>query len=45
MSAKKGDLNVMIPGADGWEIWKGSSAEGFQLHAETGLAELKALAL
>ena len=33
---KKGDLNLLIPGADGWEIWKGSSAEGFQLHAATG---------
>mgnify|MGYP005846814191 CR=1 FL=1 len=35
MSAKKGDLNLLIPGADGWEIWTGSSANGFQLHAAT----------
>lgn len=35
MSNKKGDLNLLVPGADGWEIWKGSAAEGFQLHAAT----------
>lgn len=35
MSAKKGDLNILIPGADGWEIWNGSPTEGFQLHAAT----------
>ena len=36
MSAKKGDLNLLIPGADGWEVWRGSSANGFQQHAATG---------
>lgn len=35
MSAKKGELNLLIPGSDGWEIWKGSSASGYQLHAAT----------
>ena len=35
MSAKKGDLNLLIPGADGWEIWTGSAATGFQLHSAT----------
>ena len=35
MSAKKGDLNLMIPGADGWEIWTGSAMSGFQQHAST----------
>lgn len=35
MSAKKGDLNLMIPGADGWEIWTGSTVNGFQQHAST----------
>ncbi|MFT6864052.1 MAG: hypothetical protein ACJAVK_002614 [Akkermansiaceae bacterium] len=35
MSAKKGDLNLLIPGADGWEIWTGSTVNGFQRHAET----------
>jgi hypothetical protein len=35
MSAKKGELNLLVPGADGWEIWKGSTTEGFQLHAAT----------
>lgn len=36
MSAKKGDLNLLIPGADGWEIWTGSNASGYQLHSATG---------
>lgn len=35
MSAKKGDLNLLIPGADGWEVWTGSSANGFQQLAAT----------
>lgn len=35
MSAKKGDLNLLIPGGDGWEIWRGSPTSGFQLHAAT----------
>lgn len=35
MSAKKGDLNLLIPGADGWEIWKGSGVGGYQLHSAT----------
>ena len=35
MSARKGDLNLLIPGADGWEVWTGSSASGFQQHAAT----------
>lgn len=35
MSAKKGDLNLLIPGADGWEVWTGSSATGFQQHSAT----------
>lgn len=36
MSAKKGDLNILLPGADGWEIWTGSNAAGFSQHAATG---------
>ncbi len=36
MSGKKGDLNLLIPGADGWEIWTGSNAGGYQLHSATG---------
>ncbi len=36
MSAKKGDLNLLIPGADGWEIWTGSETSGFSLHSATG---------
>ena len=35
MSAKKGDQCLFLPGADGWEIWNGTSAEGFQLQAAT----------
>ena len=35
MSAKKGDLNLLIPGADGWEIWTGSNVAGLQLRAAT----------
>ncbi|MEN8679073.1 MAG: hypothetical protein ABF391_03385, partial [Akkermansiaceae bacterium] len=35
MSAKKGDLNLMIPGADGWEIWTGSAVNGFRQHSST----------
>jgi hypothetical protein len=35
MSGKKGDLNLLIPGADGWEIWTGSSVTGLRLHAAT----------
>lgn len=31
MSAKKGEYNLLMPGADGWEIWGGSSDSGFQL--------------
>jgi hypothetical protein len=41
MSAKKGDLNLLIPGADGWEIWNGSNASGFQLRTATN--EMRAL--
>ncbi len=33
MSGKKGDLNLLLPGADGWEIWTGSQAAGLSLHA------------
>ncbi len=32
MSGKKGDLNLLLPGADGWEIWTGSNASGLSLH-------------
>jgi len=35
MSAKKGDLNLLIPGADGWEIWTGSNGGGYKLHKGT----------
>ncbi|MDB4500567.1 hypothetical protein N9224_00110 [Akkermansiaceae bacterium] len=35
MSAKKGDLTLLLPGAGGWEIWKGTAAAGFSLHSET----------
>lgn len=36
MSAKKkGDLNLLLPGADGWQIWAGSSESGFELHLAT----------
>jgi len=30
MSAKKGDNVLMIPGAEGWEVWVGTSASGFE---------------
>lgn len=36
MSAKKGDLNLLLPGADGWEIWTGNEAAGFQLNSASG---------
>ncbi len=36
MSGKKGDLNLLIPGADGWEIWTGSSVSGMNLHSASG---------
>ncbi|MDA7881657.1 hypothetical protein N9A94_05075 [Akkermansiaceae bacterium] len=35
MSAKKGDLCLFLPGADGWEIWNGTAAEGFELQVAT----------
>jgi len=35
MSGKKGDLNLLIPGADGWEIWTGSNHGGYRLHKGT----------
>ena len=35
MSAKKGDLCLFLPGAEGWEIWNGTAAEGFQLQLST----------
>jgi len=35
MSTKKGDLNLLMPGADGWEIWTGTELEGFRLHSST----------
>ena len=35
MSAKKGDLTLLIPGASGWEIWKGSAAAGLSQHSES----------
>lgn len=35
MSAKKGNLTLLLPGADGWEIWTGTETEGFQLHSAT----------
>lgn len=35
MSAKKGDLCLFLPGAEGWEIWNGTAAEGFQLQVST----------
>lgn len=35
MSAKKGDLTLLLPGAGGWEIWKGTAVAGFSLHSET----------
>ncbi|YCM44988.1 hypothetical protein V2O64_03010 [Verrucomicrobiaceae bacterium 227] len=35
MSAKKGDLNLLLPGADGWEIWTGSETSGFTQHSAT----------
>jgi len=35
MSAKKGDLCLYLPGADGWEIWKGTATEGFELQVST----------
>ncbi|MGJ8695153.1 MAG: hypothetical protein ACSHYF_02465 [Verrucomicrobiaceae bacterium] len=35
MSAKKGDLILLMPGATGWEVWKGTPAEGLSRHAET----------
>lgn len=42
MSAKKkGDQNLLLPGADGWEIWTSSSEEEFQLQEAT--EEKKAL--
>lgn len=36
MSAKKGDLNLLIPGADGWEIWTGTELAGFAQHSASG---------
>jgi len=36
MSAKKGDLNLLLPGADGWEIWTGSETSGLTQHSATG---------
>ena len=35
MSSKKGDLNLLIPGADGWEIWTGSNSSGYTLRTAT----------
>ena len=35
MSAKKGDLNLLLPGAEGWEIWTGSETSGFTQHSAT----------
>lgn len=35
MSVKKGQMNLFIPGADGWEIWTGSSQGQMSLHSAT----------
>ncbi|MEN8847137.1 MAG: hypothetical protein ABF377_03560 [Akkermansiaceae bacterium] len=35
MSAKKGDLTLLIPGATGWEIWNGSTAAGLSKRSES----------
>lgn len=35
MSQKKGDLSLLIPGADTWEIWKSTAENQFDLHATT----------
>ena len=35
MSTKKGDLTLLIPGANGWEIWNGSPVEGLSRHSES----------
>lgn len=34
--SKKKDSHLLIPGPDGWEIWKGSDDEPFQKHLESG---------
>ncbi|MGC6425899.1 MAG: hypothetical protein ACON5H_02760 [Akkermansiaceae bacterium] len=31
MSAKKGDLTLLLPGAEGWEVWKGNPSAGLSL--------------
>ncbi len=36
MSNKKGDLTLFLPGTDGWEVWTGSNASGFQLKNASG---------
>lgn len=35
MSAKKGDLTLLLPGAEGWEIWNGAPAAGLTLKSGT----------
>lgn len=34
--SKKKDIHLLIPGAEGWEIWKGNTDEPFQKHLENG---------
>lgn len=35
MSAKKGDLTLLLPGAEGWEVWKGNPAGGLTLKSSS----------
>jgi len=35
MSAKKGEITLLIPGAAGWEIWRGSITGGLSKHSES----------
>ena len=35
MSAKKRDLNLLLPGAEGWEIWRGNPSSGLTLKSGT----------
>lgn len=35
MNSKKGDLTLLLPGAEGWEIWKGNPTGGLTLKIGT----------